>query len=119
MFFSAKTEADIDKLIIDGVDINKQDTLFGQTFLHVLIQTDSSLLDHFLKKGPNTNIQNKDGKTPIYYCKNILAVEKLIKHGASMLIKDINGKTVNEINSKIMADFMTHYINKLKNRIVA
>ncbi len=119
MFFGAKTEADIDRLIASGEDINGQDTFFGQTFLHILVQTNSSLLGYFLEKGPDTNIQNRDGKTPIYYAKDIYTVEKLINHGASIMVKDLNGKTVNEANSQIMASFITYYSNKLKNRIIA
>ncbi len=119
MFFSAKSEADIDRLIISGADINTQDTFFGQTFLHILVQTNSTLLDYFLDKGPDTNIQNKDGKTPIYYAKDLTTIEKLILHGASVFVKDLNGKTVNETNSQLMSSFITYYGNKLKSKIIA
>lgn len=103
MFFSAKTREDIDDLISQGVDINSQDSFFGQTYLHILVQTNSPLLDYFLEKGPNPNIVNKDGKTPIYYAKNVDTVEKLIKHGASIL---------NIVNTRVISEYMTSYINK-------
>jgi hypothetical protein len=119
MFFAAKTEADIDRLIANGKDINGQDTFFGQTFLHILVQTNNRLLDYFLEKGPDTNIQNKDGKTPIYYAKDVYTIEKLINHGASVLVKDLDNKTVNEANPRIMTSFITYYSNKLKSRLIA
>lgn len=119
MFFSAKTQADIDTLIANGANINAQDLFFGQTFLHVLVQTSSSLLDYFLGKGPDTNIPNKSGRTPLFYAKDIPTIEKLLFHRASILVQDINGQTVNEANPEIMSNFITYYANKLKNRIVA
>lgn len=96
------------------ININYQDPLYGQTYLHVLVQTRSPLFDLFLSKNPNPNIQNNDGKTPIFYAKDINTVKKLIEHGASVLILDIDGKTVNQTNPQIMADFIT---DKLKLRI--
>jgi len=112
MFFNAKTTEDIDNLIAQGMDINCQDSFFGQTYLHILVQSNSPLLDYFLEKGPNTNIANKDGKTPIFYAKNVITVEKLINQGASILVKDLDGKTVKDTNSKVMADYIKSYINK-------
>ncbi len=67
----------------------------------------------------NTNIKNSDGKTPIYYAKDIYIIEKLINYGASILIKDNNGKTVSEYNPQIMSSFITYYSNKLKSRVIA
>ena len=117
--FNAKTETDIDNLINNGADINTQDSFFGQTYLHILVQSRNSLLDYFLTKGPNTNIKNKDGKTPIFYAKDIQTMEKLINHGASLLIKDLSGNTANEYNRSVSANFIQYYINKLRNKVVA
>jgi ankyrin repeat protein len=117
MFFSAKSEADINNLISKGVDINAQDSFFGQTFLHILVQTGSPLLDYFLTKGPNTNIANKAGKTPLYYAKDVKTVEKLIFHGASVLVKDLDGNTINDVNPRLMANYITFYTNKIKNKV--
>lgn len=117
--FSAKSEADIDNAINSGADINAQETFFGQTYLHILVQSGSSLLDYFLTKGPNTNIQNSDGKTPIYYAKDVLTMEKLISYGASALVKDLDGKKVNEVNTAVSAKFIQYYANKLRNNVVA
>jgi ankyrin repeat protein len=119
MFFGAKTEADIDNLISSGADINAQDYLFGQTFLHVLVQSSSPLFDYFLSKNPNPNIQNKDGKTPLFYAKDTQTIESLIKHGASLFVKDFNGNSITETNSLVVANFMVYYINKIKNGVVA
>jgi len=118
MFFNAKTEADIDNLITSGADINAQDSFFGQTYLHILVQSSCSLFDYFLTKGPDTNIQNKTGKTPIYYAKNITTIEKLIKHGATILVKDINGQTPCDTNYQI-SNYITYYANNIKNKLVA
>jgi ankyrin repeat protein len=118
MFFNAKTKGDIDNLIAQGVDINSQDSLFGLTYLHILVKTDSSLLDYFLEQGPNTNIADKDGKTPIFYAKNVATVDKLVKHGASILTKDLDGKTVKEINPKLMLDYISYYITNFRKNLV-
>jgi ankyrin repeat protein len=119
MFFSAKTKDDIDNLIANGADINAQDSFFGQTYLHILVQSGSSLFDYFLSKGPDTNIQNKSGQTPIYYAKDVFTIEKLIKYGASILVRDINGKTPSEANYQLMSSFITYYSNNIKNKLVA
>jgi ankyrin repeat protein len=116
MFSIPKTETDIDNLINKGVDINQVDSLFGQTFLHILVQRNSSLLDYFLRKGPDTNISNKTGKTPLYYAKDVITVEKLIKYGASIIIQDLDGKTINDVNPKLMSNYI---IYKQNNKIVA
>jgi len=112
--FKAKTKADIDNLIENGVDINAQDTFFGQTYLHILVQSNSPLLDYFLEKGPNTNIQNKSGKTPLYYAKDQRTIEKLTKQRASLLSQDFDGKACNhQAIPQVTSDFMTYYLNKL------
>jgi ankyrin repeat protein len=98
MFFKCKTESDIDDLINKGLDINFQESKFGQTYLHTLVQSNSKLLPYFISKKPKTNIINMDGKTPIFYCKNIDTVNLLVECGANLLIKDSNGKEAKDVN---------------------
>ena len=107
MFFNTKikSNADIDILIKNGADINYQETLFGQTYLHLLVKTSSPFLDYFLSKVPNTNIQNKEGRTPIFYANDVETIEKLVKHRASVYIRDFNGKNFIDIKPKLMSDF--------------
>lgn len=102
-----KTEKDIDLIS----NINFQD-MFGQTYLHTLVKNDSPLLDYFLSKGPNLNIKNKEGKTPIFYAKTVDTIDKLINQGASILIKDNKGKTVSDINPKLIGEYITFYAKK-------
>jgi hypothetical protein len=110
MFSIPKTIADIDN--IDN--INQIENMFGQTYLHILVQSDSNLLDYFLTKNPSPNIQNKDNKTPIFYAKDVTTVGKLIKQGASILV---NGKNVKDVNTNVSI-YLTSYINKIKNNII-
>lgn len=113
-FFSAKSEYDIDTLINNGVDINMQDLLFGQTYLHTLVQSESPLLDYFLSKGPNPNIQNKDGKTPLYYAKTETVIKKLISNGASPLIKDVDAKEAIVSNILISKRILQYYLENIR-----
>lgn len=114
--FNIQSIEDIDKLIKEGVDINKQDSMFGQTFLHMLVQSGSSLLDYFLSKGPDPNIRNRDGKTPIFYSRDVITIKKLINGGASLLIKDNEGHTVNDVKRSLMIELIGGYVSNITNR---
>lgn len=115
MFVVPKTTNDIDNLIAKGINIDTQDTLFKQTYLHCLVQNGSSLLDHFLTKGPNLNIKNSDGKTPIYYAKDLPTVLKLLNRGATLMTSDNSGKTPGQYNKIIANDLLKAYTsNKMR-----
>lgn len=112
MLYSAKTIEDINNLINKGYDINQQDSMFGQTYLHILVKTNNPLLDYFLTKKPNPNIKNKEGKTPIFYANNSETIQKLIRYGASLTIKDNNGKYVHDYKFNSVQQVIS---NNLKN----
>jgi len=114
MLFGSKTKEEINSRISMGANINAQESLFGQSYLHILVQSESPLLDHFLTKLPNTNLQNKEGKTPIFYAKNIQTVQKLILHGASFSIKDLNGKSV---STKVSVDYTKDLTKNINNKL--
>lgn len=111
---SSKTKNDIDGLILKGIDINTQDSLFKQTYAHFLVQSKSPLLDYFLSKGPNLNIKNGDGKTPIYYASDLPTVIKLLGRGATLMTNDNNGKTPGQYNKIIATDLLKMYTDKMR-----
>ncbi len=96
ILFTAKTTQQIDTVIAQGIDINAQDYA-GETFLHKLVKTSSTLLDHFLTKLPNVNIRNRMGRTAIFYANDEDTVEKLILQGATFN-RDCHGKICVECN---------------------
>jgi hypothetical protein len=79
-----------------------------------LVQRNSTLLDHFLSKGPNPNIKNSEGKTPIYYAKNAIVMEKLVKNGASILVSDLDNKRVNQTNNTVFSEFLSNRISRMR-----
>lgn len=93
-------------------NINLQDGLFGQTIVHIYVQTQNPLLENLLVKNPDLNIKNNEGRTPIYYAKTSQTVEKLINYGASLTVTDLNGKTPAEYNKLVYP-----VVNNFKNVI--
>lgn len=106
ILFTAKTTQQIDTVIDQGIDINAQDYA-GETFLHKLVKTSSTLLDHFLTKLPNVNIRNLMDRTPIFYANDEETIEKLILYGA---------KFNRDCHGKICIDCNKHCKSFLKNK---
>lgn len=104
MNFNPKTEEDINNI----TDLNQQDSLYGNTVLHILIKANSPLIDYLLTKNVNVNIQNKEGRTPIFYAKTSVTMDKLVKKGASLFIKDHTGKTVGGYNQRVFTEYTRH-----------
>jgi hypothetical protein len=111
MFFNCKTQEDIDRILLEGYNINFQDTIFGQTFLHCLVQSNSPLIDYALTKNPDLNIKNREGRSCIFYARNIETVEKLMLGKIKILEKDNYGKNAIEHNNYLRI----YLIEKMKN----
>ena len=83
-------------LIKKGADINITNKE-GQTPLHYILQKGNSTLIQeigpFIIKKTDVNIKNKKGETPLHLAKTIDTVQLLIKKGANINAKDIQGRT--------------------------
>jgi len=81
--FNIKTTEQLDTFIEKGGDINQQN-IFGQTLLHKFVLGGNEIMiDHVLKQeNVNTNIKDIEGKSPIYYVKDVETAKKLMQNRA-------------------------------------
>lgn len=70
-------------------DINTRNSE-GKTLLHIHARkSNGQILEFLLNHGADPNIQDKYGKTPIFYCPESISCTKLlIDHGANLTIRD-------------------------------
>lgn len=98
----------IEKLIIDGYDVNAQDGN-GDTPLHLLLQQHNMEIAYaisilLLGSGADCNIQNKSGNTPLHYSvlnyKTTRIIELLIEFGANFRIPKLYHVTPKDLVSE-------------------
>ncbi|KAJ5734537.1 hypothetical protein N7533_012940 [Penicillium manginii] len=90
-------EATVPLLIKSRFDMDVQNTLTGNTALHLAVELKRPrIISFLLEKGANTNILNRDGITPLQLaCRidNCEAVSLLLERGTKLDVRSSNGET--------------------------
>ncbi|PRQ20286.1 putative ankyrin repeat-containing domain-containing protein [Rosa chinensis] len=86
----------MDKLLEDGVDINRFDN-DGVTALHTaIIGKKEAVISHLLRKGASPHVRDRDGAAPLHYAIHVgtkRIVKLLIKYKVDVNIADNDGWT--------------------------
>lgn len=76
--------------------VNDRDA-FGNTPLHYACKRgDIEVIEFLLKKGADPNVENNEGKTPLFYLnpKAVSAIKMMLDYGANPRVEDKHGKTL-------------------------
>lgn len=92
-------EADIEKLLAEGADINKQQTGSDQSpLMHAVLMGKIKAVKYLLKKGADVNVAERDGYTPMHgagFQGRAEIAKVLIDHGVP--VNDIHSDGFNPI----------------------
>ncbi len=84
--------AEVARLLIDaGVDVNAQDSIYGNTALHGA--PDAATAKVLLVAGAKINLQNQDGQTALMLTLDEAVTRVLVHAGADLTLRDQRGKT--------------------------
>ncbi len=68
----------------------------------------SAVMEEILKYKPNLELRDNDGKTPIYYCKNVKKAKLFVENSADLNARDNNNLTIfmYPMNNRVMKEFL-------------